>query len=61
VVFHEDDARARKNHAAQNLSIIGRIALDMLKAHPNKRSMARKMKLANGSREFLFELFTHMR
>jgi predicted transposase YbfD/YdcC len=61
VVFHEDDARARKNHAPQNLSIIRRIALDMLKTHPNKRSMARKMKLANWSKEFFFELFAHMR
>ncbi len=61
VVFHEDDARTRKNHAPQNLSIIRRIALDMLNAHPDKRSPARKMKLAMWSKEFFFELFTHMR
>ena len=61
VVFHEDDARTRKNHAPQNLSIIRRIALDMLNAHPDKRSTARKMKLAMWSKEFFFELFTHMR
>lgn len=61
VVFCEDDARARKNHAPQNLSIIRRIALDMLEAHPDRRSIARKIKLAMWSKDFFFELFTHMR
>jgi predicted transposase YbfD/YdcC len=61
VVFHEDDARTRKNHAPYNLSFIRRIALDILKAHPDKRSPARKMKLAAWSKEFFFELFTYMR
>jgi len=61
VVFDEDAARTRKNHGPQNLSIIRRMALDMLKAHPDKRSPARKMKLAAWSKTFFFELFTHMR
>ena len=61
VVFHEDDARSRKNHAPQNLSFIRRMALDILNAHPDKRSAARKMKLAAWSKEFFFELFAHMR
>jgi len=60
VVFNEDDARTRKNHAPQNLSFIRRIALDILKAHPDKRSISRKMKLAAWSKDFFFELFTHM-
>jgi predicted transposase YbfD/YdcC len=60
VVFHEDDARSRKNHASQNLSFIRRMALDMLSTHPDKRSPARKMKLAAWSKEFLFELFAYM-
>jgi predicted transposase YbfD/YdcC len=61
VVFHEDDARSRKNHAPQNLSFIRRMALDILDAHPDKRSAARKMKLAAWSKEFFFELFAYMR
>ncbi len=61
VVFNEDDARTRKNHAPQNLSFIRRIALDILNAHPDKRSTARKMKLDAWSKEFFFELFAHMR
>lgn len=60
VVFNEDDARARKNHAPQNLSIIRRMSLDILRTHPDDRSVARKMKLAAWKKEFLFDLFTYM-
>jgi predicted transposase YbfD/YdcC len=60
VVFHEDDARTRKDYGPQNLAVIRRMALDILRAHPLNRSIARKMKLATWSREFFFELFTHM-
>jgi predicted transposase YbfD/YdcC len=61
VVFREDDARARKNHASTNLSVIRRMALDMLQAHPLRRSPARKMNLARWKRSFFFELFTYVR
>ncbi len=61
VVFDEDDARTRKDHAPQNLAIFRRMALDTLRAHPDKRSIARKMKLAAWKKEFFFELFIHMR
>lgn len=61
VVFREDDARTRKNYAPQNLAVIRRIALDILRHHPAEKSIARKMKLAAWSMPFLFELFTHMR
>lgn len=61
VVFHEDDARTRKNYGPQNLAVVRRIALDMLRSHPIDRSIARKMKLAAWSKEFFFELFAHMR
>jgi len=61
VVFSEDDARTRKNYGPQNLAVIRRMALDILRAHPAERSIARKMKLATWSKEFFFELFAHMR
>lgn len=61
IVFREDEARSRKDHAPHNLSFIRRMALDILTAHPDRRSPARKMKLAAWSKTFLFELFTHMR
>jgi predicted transposase YbfD/YdcC len=61
IVFYEDDARTRKNHAPHNLSIIRRIALDILRAHPDNISLTRKMQLASWSMKYLFSLFTHMR
>lgn len=61
VSFHEDNSRTRKDHAPQNLAVFRRMALDILRAHPDKRSIARKMKLANWSKEFFYDLFAHMR
>jgi predicted transposase YbfD/YdcC len=61
VVFHEDDARTRKDYGPQNLAVLRRIALDILRAHPDKRSLARKMKLAAWRKDFFYELFAHMR
>ena len=61
VVFREDDARARKDNAPGNLSLIRRIALDMLQAHPDSRSVARKVNLARWNKAFFFELFSYVR
>ena len=61
VVFNEDDARTRKNYGPENLGVVRRIALDILRAHPDNRSVGRKMKLAGWKKEFFFELFAHMR
>lgn len=61
VTFREDDARTRKNYAPENLAIIRRIALDILRAHPKDRSIARKIKLAAWRQDFFFELFAYMR
>jgi len=61
VVFHEDDARTRKNNAPQNLAVIRRIARDMLEAHPLDKRIISKMRRANWNKDFFYELFTHMR
>jgi predicted transposase YbfD/YdcC len=61
VVFDEDDVRARKDNAPGNLPVIRRMALDMLRAHPDRRSVSRKMNLARWSEPFFFELFTYVR
>ena len=61
VVFHEDDARTRKDYGPQNLAVLRRMGLDILRAHPDKRSLARKMKLAAWRKDFFYELFAHMR
>lgn len=60
VSFHEDQARSRKDNAPQNLAVFRRIALDILRAHPDKRSIARKMNMARWSKAFFFSLFAHM-
>jgi predicted transposase YbfD/YdcC len=60
IVFHEDDARTRKDFAPQNLGVIRRLALDILRAHPDSRPVARKINLARWNKGFFYELFTHM-
>jgi predicted transposase YbfD/YdcC len=60
VTFHEDDARTRKDFAPQNLSVIRRMALDILRSHPADKSIARKMKMASWKKAFFFELFAYM-
>jgi predicted transposase YbfD/YdcC len=60
VVFNEDDARTRKNYAPQNLGVLRRMALDILRAHPDNRSPARKMKLAAWKKAFFYELFAYL-
>lgn len=61
VVFDEDDARTRKDNGPENLAVIRRLAHNILNAHPLNKPLAAKMRRANWSKEFFFELFTHMR
>jgi predicted transposase YbfD/YdcC len=61
VIFEEDSARARKDHAPENLAVIRRIAHNILVAHPSEKSIRLKMKRASWSKEFFFELIAHMR
>jgi predicted transposase YbfD/YdcC len=61
VVFDEDDARTRKNYAPENLAVLRRLALNILRAHPLKRSIHGKIQRAARRKDFLFELFAQMR
>ena len=61
VVFREDDARTGKDKAPSNWSVIRRVALDMLDAHPDKRSPARGTNLARWKQSFFPELFSYVR
>jgi predicted transposase YbfD/YdcC len=61
VVFHEDDARTRKNNAPFNLSILRRMALDIVKSHPDAWSPSRKIRRASYDKEYLFSFFAYMR
>lgn len=61
VVFDEDRARARKDHAAVNLALLRRLALNLLQSDPYKASIRRKIKRAGWQDEYLFTLLTQMR
>jgi predicted transposase YbfD/YdcC len=60
VVFDEDDARSRKNYAPENLAVIRRLALNILNAHPDKRSTASKMRQAKWKQTYFLSLFAHL-
>jgi predicted transposase YbfD/YdcC len=61
VHFDEDGNRARKDHAPENLAILRRLALNILRAHPDPTSIRRKIKRAGWDNAFLFDLLSHMR
>lgn len=61
VVFDEDRARARKDHAAVNLALLRRLALNLLQSDPYKASIRRKIKRAGWQDEYLFTLLAQMR
>ena len=60
VVFNEDDARSRKNHAPENLAILRRLAQNIWRTHPDTRPIGRKMKLASWSKDYFFSAFAHL-
>ena len=61
VVFDEDGARNRKDNGPQNIALLRKIALNMLRSHPEKASIRRKIKKAGWDDMFLFSVLTQMR
>lgn len=61
VQLGEDAARTRKDHGAENLAILRKLALNLLRTHPDKASIRRKIKKAGWDDTFLLELIAHMR
>jgi len=57
----EDAARSRKDHAPQNLALIRKLALNLLRHHPDKGSIKGKIKRAAWNDDFLFSLLAQMR
>lgn len=57
----EDAARSRKDHAPQNLALIRKLALNLLRQHPDKGSIKGKIKRASWNDSFLFSLIAQMR
>lgn len=61
VVFAEDANRARKDDAPENLAILRRFALNILRADPEPISMRRKMNAAAWDDTFLLSLLGQKR
>lgn len=61
VVFAEDANRARKDAAPENLALLRRMALNLLRAHPEPISMRRKMNAAAWDDTFLVSLLGQKR
>lgn len=56
VTFGEDRSRVQKRHGAENLALLRRLTLALLKAHPSKDSLARKRFAAALDPAFLEEV-----
>jgi predicted transposase YbfD/YdcC len=64
VVLSEDASRVRKDNGPENLAIVRKLALNILRAHPEKISIRQKIKSAGWSDAFLVNLIgyiSHMR
>ena len=61
VVFHEDASRIRKDHGPENLAVLRRLALNIIRTHPARISMRQKVKRAGWDDAFLLDLLGHMR
>jgi predicted transposase YbfD/YdcC len=59
--FAEDANRARKDHAPENLATLRRLALNILRASPDRKSIRLKIKRAGWDDTFLMKTLSHMR
>lgn len=61
VVFNEDACRTRKDHGPVNQAVIRKIALNLLRANPDRTSLNLKRQRAGWDDAYLIELMTHVR
>jgi predicted transposase YbfD/YdcC len=61
VVFDEDGGRTRKDNGPENLAILRRFAVNIIRSHPDPISMRQKVKRAGWDDAFLLDLLSHMR
>src|SRR5258708_2941073 len=59
VVFNEDRGRARKDNGPENLAILRRLAINIIRAHPARTSMRQKVKRAGWDDPFLLHFVPH--
>jgi len=60
VAMNEDQARARKDHAPENLALLRRMALNVIKRNKDKGSNRLKFKRAGWDNRFLKKLITEI-
>ena len=53
VTMNEDQSRNRKDHGPENLAMLRRLALNLARLEPSKRSMTGKLKRAGSDDQFL--------
>jgi predicted transposase YbfD/YdcC len=58
VSFREDESKLKERNRARNFASMRRMALDVLKRNPTKKSIRAKRKLAAQDTEFLTEILT---
>ena len=61
VVMDEDRARSRKDNAAENLALLRRLALNVLRGDVDKTSVRGKIKKAGWQDQYLLNLLGQMR
>ena len=61
VLFDEDACRSRKDHAAENLAVIRKLAINALQATPGPARISHKMLQARWNNDFLLSVLAHMR
>jgi predicted transposase YbfD/YdcC len=61
VAFDEDASRSRKDNAPQNLALLRKLALNIIRQNPEKASIKVKIKRAGWDDTFLLSLLGHMR
>ena len=61
VVFDEDGNRSRKDNAPENLAILRRLAINIIRSHPAPFSMRQKIKSAGWDDSFRLGMLSHMR
>ena len=61
VNFNEDACRARADNAPENLAILHRLAINIIRSHPDAISMRQKIKRAAWDNSYLLGVLSHMR
>lgn len=61
VLFKEDACRSRKGFAAQNLSLVRKLALQWIKLFPDKRSLRKRMYKSAIDNDYLVDMLTKLK